>query len=165
MTVHRGKVHEYLGMDLEFSTPKVLRIGMIKYIKKVLEEFLEDIKSVAATPAAEHLFEVQEDNLEKLLPEEQALAFHRTTAQFLFLSARTRPDIQTPVLSLCTRTRAPDKDDWGKLKRVLKYSYGTRHMKLCLTVENLENSTWWVDASYAVHWDSRSHMGMVMSLG
>ena len=58
MTVHRGKVHTYLGMDLDFSTPKVLKIGMIKYIKKVLEEFPEDIKSVAATPAAEHLFDV-----------------------------------------------------------------------------------------------------------
>ena len=93
MTVHRGKVHEYLGMDLDFSTPKVLKIGMIKYIKKVLEEFPEEIKSVAATPAAEHLFKVREDNSEKLLPEEQALSFHRTTAQLLFLSARARPDI------------------------------------------------------------------------
>ena len=34
MTVHRSKVHDYLGMDLDFSSPKVLKIGMIKYIKK-----------------------------------------------------------------------------------------------------------------------------------
>ena len=151
MTVHRGKLHEYLGMDLDFSTPKVLKIGMIKYIKKVLEEFPEEIKSVAATHAAEHLFELCEENKDKLLPEEQALAFHHTTAQLLFLSARARPDIRTPVSFLCTRTRAPDEDDWGKLKRVLKYLYGTRHMKLCLVVDYLENITWWVDASYVVH--------------
>ena len=37
-------------------------------------------------------------------------------------------------------------------------------MKLCLTADNLENITWWVDASDAIHWDSRSHTGMVMSL-
>ena len=80
MTVHFGKVHEYLGMNLDFSTPKVLKIGILKYIEKVLEEFSEEIKSVAATPAAEYLLEVQEDNTEKLLPEEQALAFHCTTA-------------------------------------------------------------------------------------
>ena len=30
MTVHCGKVHEYLGMDLDFSSAKVLKIGMIK---------------------------------------------------------------------------------------------------------------------------------------
>ena len=62
MTIHRGKVHEYLGMDLDYSSHKVLKIRMIKYIKKVLEEFPEEIKSVAATPAAEHLFEVHEEN-------------------------------------------------------------------------------------------------------
>eukprot|EP00957_Ditylum_brightwellii_P104403 7951607-Ditylum_brightwellii.AAC.1 len=26
MTVYRGKVHKYLGMDLDFSSPKVLKI-------------------------------------------------------------------------------------------------------------------------------------------
>ena len=70
MTVHHGKVHEYLGMDLNFSSPKVLKIGMIKYIKKVLKEFPEEIKSVSATHAAEHLFEVRKENKDKLLPEE-----------------------------------------------------------------------------------------------
>eukprot|EP00957_Ditylum_brightwellii_P130073 9921300-Ditylum_brightwellii.AAC.1 len=63
-------------MDLDFSSPKILKIGMIKYIKKIHEEIPEEIKSVAATPPVEHLFEVL-----------QALAFHRTTAQLLFLSA------------------------------------------------------------------------------
>eukprot|EP00957_Ditylum_brightwellii_P158907 12095133-Ditylum_brightwellii.AAC.1 len=80
-------------MDLDFSTPKVLKIGMIKYIKKIHKDFPEEIKSVAATPAAEHLFEVCEDNINKLLPGEQTLAFHCTTAQILLLSARARPDI------------------------------------------------------------------------
>ena len=103
--------------------------------------------------------------MDKLLPEEVALDFHRTTAQLLFLSARASPDIRTAVSFLCSRTKAPDEDDWGKLKRVLKYLYGTRHMKLCLTADSLHTLTWWVDASYAVHWDSRSHTGMVMSLG
>ena len=58
MTIHRGKVHDYLGMDLDFNSNKVLKIGMIKYLKKILEELPEEIKSAAATPAAEHLFDV-----------------------------------------------------------------------------------------------------------
>ena len=59
---------DYLGMNLDFSSDKVLKIGMIKYIKKIHEEFPEEIKSSAATPAAEHLFDVREDNEEILLP-------------------------------------------------------------------------------------------------
>ena len=38
------------------------------------------------------------------------------------------------------------------------------HMKLCLLVNNLHMMTLWVDTSYAVHWDSRIHTGMVMSM-
>ena len=38
-------------------------------------------------------------------------------------------------------------------------------MKLFLLVDNLHTLMWWVDASYAVHWDSRSHTGMVISMG
>ena len=151
MTIHRGKVHYYLGMDLDFSSAKTLKIEMIKYIKKILEDFSEELKSAADTPAAEHLFTVRKDNKDELLPEEQALVFHHTVAQLLFLSARARPDTRTAVLILCLRTRAPDEDDWGKLKQIIKYLYGTKYMKLCLTADNLENITWWVDASYAVH--------------
>ena len=51
------------------------------------------------------------------------------------------------------------------MKHVLNYLYGTLHMKLCLSVDNLHTLTWWVDASYTVHWDSRSHTSMVMSMG
>ena len=58
MTVHRGKVHEYLGMDLDSSISNTLKTGMVKYIKKIHKYFLEDIKSAAATPASEDLFDV-----------------------------------------------------------------------------------------------------------
>ena len=109
MTVHRGKVHDYLGTDLDFSSVKALKIGMIKYIKKIHDDFPEEIKSAPATPAAEYLFDVHKDNRDKILPEEQALAFHHTPAQLLFLSARARPDTRTPVSFLCTRTMAQIK--------------------------------------------------------
>ena len=58
MTVHRGKVHEYLGMDLDSSISNTLKIGMIKYIKKIHKDFLEDIESAADTPTAYYLFDL-----------------------------------------------------------------------------------------------------------
>ena len=61
--------------------------------------------------------------------------------------------------------RDPDEDDWGKLKRVIKYLKGTRHMKLTLTVDNMNTVSWWVDASYGVHMDCKGHTGMMISLG
>ena len=38
-------------------------------------------------------------------------------------------------------------------------------MKLNLTADCLTTLKWWVDASYGVHWDSKGHTGMMMSLG
>ena len=66
---------------------------------------------------------------------------------------------------LTTRVKKPDQEDWGKLKRVLKYLNGTKHMKLKLTVENLSIIKWWIDASYNVHWDARGHNGAMMTMG
>ena len=112
--------HDYLGMNLDFSSPGEVKIDMKNYITKVISNFPEKITGVEATPASDHLFQVRPDTEARPLPEEQAHAFHHSTAQLLFLS-RVRRDIQTPVAFLTTRVKRPDDDDWGKLKRVLKY--------------------------------------------
>ena len=87
-TVHYGNVHDYMGMYLDFRTANTLKTGMIEYIKKIHEDLPYEIKFAAATPADEHLFDVHEDNHERLLPEEQARAFHHSTSQLIFLCAR-----------------------------------------------------------------------------
>ena len=69
------------------------------------------------------------------------------------------------VAFLTTRVKRPDEDDWGKLKRVLKYLKGTKHLKLTLSVDDLRLLQWWVDASYNVHWDCKGQTGAMMSLG
>ncbi len=56
---------------------------------------------------------------------------------------------------LSTRVKPPDKDDWGKLKQVLKYLNGTRYLKLKLSVDNLGMLNWYVDSSHNMHWDSK----------
>ena len=49
--------------------------------------------------------------------------------------------------------------------RVLKYLRGTQFMKLTLSADKTARLRWWVDASYAVHPNKRSHTGSVLSLG
>ena len=138
---------------------------MISYTKLIIDNFPEPITSTAPKPAGDHLFTVRSDEGRKLLPEEQARAFHRTTAQLLFLSQQARPDMQTLVSFLTKRVRNPDEDDWKKLRRGLMYLKGTRHMKLCITVDSLSIIRWYVDASYGVHYDCKGHTGMMMTLG
>ena len=61
--------------------------------------------STAATPAANHLFEIRNQQEAKPLPEEKAIQFHHNVAKLLFISTRARRDIQTAVAFLSTRLR------------------------------------------------------------
>ena len=126
----RGKVHEYLGMDMDWIQDGTMIVFMIKYLQKAIEKFLEVIRSTAATHASEHLVQVWDEKDRKLLPEEQAQKFHHTVTQLLLLCMRARPDIQPLVSFLTAIVRSPDKDEWGKLKRGLKYLKVNLYMKL-----------------------------------
>ncbi len=66
---------------------------------------------------------------------------------------------------LTTRVKHPDKDDWGKLKQVLKYLNGTRYLELKLSMNNLGMLKWYMDISHNVHWDSKGHRGAVFTVG
>ncbi len=74
---------------------------MIKHLKKVFDDFPDEVGKSASTPASDHLFQVHDpegvEYLGKFLPEEQATHFHHTVAQLLFISSRVRRDIQTAV--------------------------------------------------------------------
>ncbi len=125
MKVVRGLIHEFLGMDIEFKRGKEagkVSIGMKKHILKAIDMFLEDITRDAATPATPYLFK---NRGAKDLDEKRADNFHSVTALLLFISRRSRVDIQTAVAYLCTRVAKPNEDDWKKLKRVLQYLRGT----------------------------------------
>jgi hypothetical protein len=162
---HRGKVHDYLGMILDFTMEGCVIINMTEYIKTILDDFPEEITGTKTTPAADHLFQVREEREARYLPEEQATAFHHAVAQLLFLSARARRDIQPVTAFLTTRVKKPDEDDWGKLKRLLQYLKGTLHMPLILSADSMMMPRWWVDAAFAVHDDCKGHTGAGMSLG
>jgi hypothetical protein len=123
-------------------------VRMIKYLKNVINEFPELIKGQAATPAHNKLFVIRNDKEARKLNEEQVLAFHHTVVQLLFMATRARQDIQMVMAFLTTRVKSSDDDNWGKLKRVLKYLNGTKYLKLRLTVDNLAVLKWYVDGSH-----------------
>ena len=64
---------------------------------------------------------------------------------------------------LTTRVRAPDEDDYKKLTRVMKYLRESIDKILMLEADAMHLVNWWVDASFAVHHDLKSHMGATMS--
>ena len=118
----------------------------------------------ASSPAANHLFNINEDN-PTYLDDEKKDVFVHIVMQLLYLSQRARPDIRTAISFLCTRLNKPDMDDYKKLTRVVKYLQTTKELPLILSCDGDGRIRWWVDASFAVHHDMRGHTGATMSFG
>ena len=67
------------------------------YLRKVLDDFPEEITGRAETPAATQRFEVQSGEGNVLMNKPRACALHHYVAQLLFTSTRCRKDIQMAV--------------------------------------------------------------------
>jgi hypothetical protein len=141
LSTHHGKKHDYLGMQIDFSTPSKVQISMYDYISKILDDAPANMNSTAPTPAAKYLFEVNSTN-PTFLNAADAELFHHMVAQLLFLCKQARPDIQTAVSFLCTQVQKPDTDDYKKLTRVIKYLRGSMSLPLTLEASDTKMMQW-----------------------
>jgi hypothetical protein len=122
----------------------------------------QDSHGTAPTPATTNLCHVCDS---PRLDKHRADIFHTFVAKGLFACKRARPDIHTTIAFLCTRVQEPTENDWDKLLRLMEYLNGSTDEVLFLAADDLHVIKWYVDASFAVHKDFRSHTGGAMSYG
>ena len=163
MTVTRGDKHTFLGMDITFRNNGTASISMRHYIEEALEDFPDKINKKATTPARKDLFTVDDDS--PRLNEERAQKLHSITMKLMYMCQRSRPDIITVIAFLCTRVTKSTEQDWSKLKRLLEYLWSTIDDVLTLGAEDLNSIGSFVDVSFAMHEDMRSHTGGGVSFG
>ena len=163
MTVRQGKIHEYLGMTLDFSRPGKFIMDMEQYIDEVMKDLPKEFGGMVETPAALRMFKTRSGA--GYLDQETAELFHHLTAQLLFLGQRGRPDIRNAVSFLCTRVKSPYNDDYKKLHRLIKYLRKTKFLRLTMEANRLDQNEWFIDAAFAVNKDMRSHTGAYMTFG
>ena len=68
LAVKRGKVHNYLGVDLCLLTNGKVQVPMKTYLNNILCDFPEYLGTPSASPAADHLFKVRSEEEALLLP-------------------------------------------------------------------------------------------------
>lgn len=160
----KGRVHDYLGMVLDYSSQGEVKIDMRYYVKQMLQDFPEEIKKTewVKNPATANLFKVDGS---KPLEKSKAEIFHTMVAKALFLCKRARPDIQPTVAFLCTRVKNPNQGDWNKLLRLMRYLAGTTEMVMTLSADKTRSTKWHADAAFAVHPDFKSHTGATLTMG
>ena len=177
MKVSQGRKHKYLGMDLNFSTHGQCKITMFGYVEEILAAWKvtekipdnDGFKTVSfkqktkSSAAPENLFVVDKDC--KKLDLVKAKVFHNIVAKALYIMKRAWPDISVAIAFLMTRVRAPDQQDWDKLSHLMYYLHGTKDLPLILGADSTGIVKWFVDASFAVHPNMRSHTGGAVTLG
>ena len=142
---------------------------MIRYVKdlydmfkqaqlKVDDGFIEVKKrsrsSAQLTAAPRNLFVVNEEC--EPLNGVAHKVFHTIVAKALYFAKRARPDIMTAMSFLSKRVRKPDRDDWEKLKHMVKYLKSTMNLPLILSADGNDNIYTYADAAFAVHPDMKS---------
>jgi len=157
LTVTRGKLHEYLEMTVDFSVPGLCKMAQYDCIKKLWLSLPDNWKNGYKNNASPlNLFKVAEDSAE--LDEKKKEEYHTNTAKNLWLSQRSRPDIQFATGYHCTRVKCPNADDWDKLKYSMQYLWETRCLPLIIGMKD-------IDGAHAVHRDCRGQGGLIGTFG
>ena len=162
LSIQRGRVHNYIGMVFDFSDVGKCKVTMDGYVHDLLESY-SHITGVAKTPAVNELFLIH-DNIE-LLSDKQRMEIHTLTAKLLYLSKRVRPDLLTAISFLSRRVLKPTAEDLKKLHRVIRYLRHTQTMGIVLQPDIHLQLYGYVDASYGVHSDMKSHTGVIIGIG
>ena len=119
LSVSRGKIHEYLGMTIDFN--EILGACIITqydFIKKLHSGLADGLRGKSrGAPDPDFLFKVDKD-LDKLNKKDKE-HYHEVTAKCLWLSQRSRPDMQLATGFHCYRVKDPDVNDYNKLKHVM----------------------------------------------
>ena len=161
ITVHEGDVHSYLGMNFDYSVRDQVKITMKGYIDDLIN--LYDIQGFATSPADDSLFQIDPES--PPLGSEQLAEFHSRVAKVLYLAKRVRADCLCATIFLATRIQNATNQDWLKLSRLLRYINATKDIGMILESDNIAQIYAYVDASFAVHSDMKSHTGSLISLG
>jgi hypothetical protein len=158
VTIQCGSNLSYLGMSISMNKETGhIAISQHGYIQDVLERY--EVKGQCKTPSDNNLFDkdLEEDSCDVDI-------FTSKVMSLLYLAKRTRPDILKEVSICTTRIKAPTISDMKRIDRVLKYLNGTKLKEMVFMVTDLEVYAY-IDASYAIHQDGKSHTGAVISLG
>lgn len=153
-----GPVHSYLGMTIKCN-PQGINVSMEGFTRDLLWQHPPTGK--ASSPATIHLHQQREI---ELADKQKSENFHTAVAKILYLAKRTRPDLLTAVSYLSTKVRAPDLDDLAKLQRLLNYINATPDLGINFSSKQGLGLTAWIDASFGVHSDGKSHSGILIQL-
>jgi hypothetical protein len=158
MTVQSGDVGIYTGLEYSFSREDhSVRICMTKYQNQLLKSY--EVVGKVETPCPENLMEYNSE-----LPKADYKQYASLVMAIYYLALRVRFDILFTINYLSTRMMDATSMEMKNAYRILKYLNATKEAGLVLRPSGTRLH-FYVDASYGIHPNGRSHSGVSISLG
>jgi hypothetical protein len=113
VTATCGKVHDYLGMELDYWKRGVLKVNMTKYVENMINKFPVKLrkKDVAKTLAGDNLFNL---GTGAKLDTKRSEIFHTFVAKGLFLCKRAKTRYSTSDLGVMYESQRPKSTGLGE---------------------------------------------------
>lgn len=161
ITLRHGPMLNYLGISVDLTHTGEARLTMAGYIEEVLST--SGVTGVARTPALDNLFDADDS---ELVSEDIRVWFHRVVAQILYLAKRIRWECLPGVAQMATQVTRCTVRDVESLFRMVRYLRWTSDLGVILRPGALGIVVrLYVDASYGVHKDGKSHTGSCVVIG
>jgi hypothetical protein len=162
LNVVRGHLHSYTGMMLDFSIPGEVHITMDGLINELLQKC--NVSKSARTPALKNLFD--DDVNSPPLNDEKRELFHSVVMSCAYIAKRIKPEMLVAVSKLASRVSCATEQDWSKLQRLLAYINGSKHIPMCMGIDEQPiQITASIDSSHAVHGNMRGQTGIAITMG
>ena len=156
---------------MDFSTAGLVNIcqsGMVQEITRtpgieMLAKTVGYTEEIPKTPCLDLLFRTTDDS--PLLDPSPSKIVHSITAKILFVANRGRPDLLTFIAFMTKRVLHPTHEDGKMLLRALQYLTHTSDLSLTLGFKGVPTLSVYIDASFGVHQDRKSHSGVFTTMG
>ena len=161
-----GNILDYLGMTIDMSVAGQASITMDGMTEAIVKDSnTPTLEKRTSSPATDDLFDTTIDPTP--LSASNMKHFHTIVARLAYLARLTRPELLLAVSYLVTRVTRSTDGDIAKLYRVIRYlhqSYTSGHRGIVLRPKHLM-AAGWMDASYAIHENFKSHSACNLSIG
>ena len=161
-----GTTIDYLGMTIDMSVAGQASITMDGMTEAIVQDSnCPTLEKKTSSPAADDLFDATVDP--NPLSAGDMKHFHNIVARLAYLARLTRPELLLAVSYLVTRVTRSTDGDLAKLHRAIRYlhqSHTSGHRGIVLRPNHLM-AAGWMDASYAIHENLKSHSACNLSIG
>jgi hypothetical protein len=163
ITINNPLTHYLNRVIVQDRANKTITISQPGYIDKLKVAFPPQTSNLPSTPMLPH-----RDNIDKspilLLPSRRNI-YMQKVGSLNYLAVNTRPDIAFAVGWVARKMQQPTEYDMLQVDRIINYVINTKDYGLTFRGKGGVVLSVYVDASYAIHDDRKSHFGTCMFIG